>query len=565
MTEVGNGQGVAVRLPAGAASAAVGPPVMGPPGLRGPRGERGDPGGTTTIVFSFAQRTPGELPEDGLIPAGWDDVRSPEAEIQVGVGQSVEYRGDGYLYLFLGPSAVPGGWIETGQVRGPPGDSGPVGDTGPAGPPGERGLTGGTGSPGPKGDQGDTGPQGARGADGAPGTPGATGPKGDQGDRGDPGPEGPPGPQGEPGTPGADGQDGADGADGDPGAPSFIVMDIYTRSASDVASITSGLIPAGFDGSGKPPAAYQMKVGEAVLLLTPTDPYTGQAIVFVGATGAAPQPWLAMKVTGPQGDKGDQGDTGPQGPQGVGGPVGPPGNLWHWFPIDPPTPGIGVPGDMVLVLNHATPDMPGNGNVYRVMIGGGYSLDGNLRGPVGPKGDQGDVSWADLGAVVARLDALQARVDRLESFHLATIPDDVPLVDNADSLIGIPVVLPPNAEYLASAHLTVELNVVAVPAASPRVITAWIAGLGPVAISGPGSGQVTLHQALPYATLAIGPVRAVSTGPGNVMLYVRATPLDGGAPVGQAVVKASTSVFPGVPPVNPPMVAQPRATGILAR
>src|SRR5580693_6110230 len=114
MSEVGNGSTVAVRLPGGAVSADV-----------GPRGERGDPGGTTTIVFSFSERTPAELPEDGLIPAGWDDVRVPEADIQVGVGQSVEYRGDGYLYLFLGPSSVPGGWIETGQMRGPPGDTGP--------------------------------------------------------------------------------------------------------------------------------------------------------------------------------------------------------------------------------------------------------------------------------------------------------------------------------------------------------------------------------------------------------------------------------------------------------
>jgi collagen triple helix repeat protein len=556
MSEVGNGQGVAVRLPAGAAAAAVGPPVMGPPGLRGPRGERGDPGGTTTIVFSFAQRTPGELPADGLIEAGWEDVRVPEADIQVGVGQSVEYRGDGYLYLFLGPSAVPGGWIETGQVRGPPGDSGPVGDTGPAGPPGERGLTGNTGSPGPKGDQGDTGPQGARGADGATGAPGATGPKGDQGDRGDTGPGGPPGPQGEPGTPGAD------GADGDPGAPSFIVMDIYTRSASDVASLIGGLIPAGFDGAGKPPAAYQMKVGEAVLLATPADPYTGQAIVYCGQGGASPQPWIAMKVTGPDGPQGAQG---PQGPQGIEGPVGPPGNLWHWYPVDPPTPGIGAPGDCILVLSPSTA-MPGNGNVYRVQLGGGYTLDGNLKGPQGeqgPQGPPGDVSWADLGAVVARLDALQARVDRLESFHLATIAADVPLDDNKDVMIGIPVVLPPNADYLASAHLTFEL---AGGTLIPRLITAWIEGLGAVVLTGPGSGQVTLHGALPYATLDVGPVRAVSTGAGNALLYVRSTPIGPpGANPGQVTVKANTSVIDVVPPPDVPMVAQPRATGLLAR
>jgi hypothetical protein len=559
MSEVGNGSTVAVRLPGGAVSADVGPPVMGPPGLRGPRGERGDPGGTTTIVFSFSERTPAELPEDGLIPAGWDDVRVPEADIQVGVGQSVEYRPDRFLWLFLGPSAIPGGWIETGQMRGPPGDQGPVGDTGPPGPPGERGLTGNTGSPGPKGDPGDTGPQGARGEPGAPGTPGATGPKGDRGDPGEIGPEGPPGPQGDPGADGADGQD---GADGDPGAPSFIVMDIYTRSASDVASIASGLIPAGFDGSGKPAADYQMKIGEAVLMATPGDAYLGQAIVFVGGSGATPQAWIAMKVTGPEGPQGDQGERGEQGPVGIQGVQGIPGNLWHWSPVDPPIANIGVPGDMVLVLNHAVPDMPGNGNVYRVLVGGSYGLDGNLRGPVGPKGDQGDVGMADLIPIVNRLDALQARVDRLESFQLITLASDMRLTDDADTVVST-VVIPPGGDSQGSAHLTFELNEAGAtppgPGASmPKLVTAWIEAIGAVVLTGPASGQITLHQALPYGTLSVGPVRAIATGAGNVVLYVRVTDLGGGAPRGNAVLKAATSAVGTA-------TAKPLATGLIAR
>jgi hypothetical protein len=571
MTEqLEDGATVAVRLPGGVVGAEVGSAVMGPPGLRGQRGERGDPGGTTTIVFSFSQRTPAELPDDGLIFAGWDDVRVPEADIQVGIGQSVEYRGDGYLYLFLGPSTIPGGWIETGQMRGPPGDQGPIGDTGPAGPIGDRGLTGNTGAPGPKGDQGDTGPQGARGADGAPGQPGATGPIGPTGSQGD---IGPPGPQGDQGDPGADGTDGADGAPGDPGAPSFIIMELQTRTANELAQNTTGLIPAGFDGANRPPANYQMQPGEAWLHSNPADnpALLGQAIVFCGPNlMPGGFTWLAMKVTGPQGDKGDQGDQGPQGVQGVGGPVGPPGNLWHWFPIDPPTPGIGVPGDMILILNHATPDMPGNGNVYRVIIGGGYTLDGNLRGPIGPQGPPGEVQWADIIPIVNRLDALQARVDRLESFHLATITADIPLDglagrpgDNVDVLIGVPVVLPPNAEYMANAHLTFELTGGTM---IPRVITAWIAGLGAVEISGPSSGQLVLHTALPYATLDLGPVRAVSTGLGNAMLYVRSTPMGSlGATPGYVVVKANTSTLDVIPPPADPMVPQPRATGLIAR
>jgi hypothetical protein len=555
MTEVETNGTVAVRLPGGVVDLDVGPAVMGPPGLRGPRGERGDPGGTTTIVFSFSQRSPADLPEDGLIPAGWDDVRSPEADLQVGVGQSVENRADHYLWVFLGPSAIPGGWIETGQMRGPPGDQGPVGDTGPQGPVGDRGLTGNTGSPGPKGDQGDTGPQGARGADGQTGAPGATGPKGDRGDTGALGPEGPAGPQGEPGTPGSDGQD---GADGEPGAPSFIVMDVYTRSASDVATIASGLIPANFDGEGKPAAPYQMKVGEAVLMATPGDPYLGQAIVFTGGTGATPQNWLAMKVTGPQGDQGDQGPQGIQGPQGPIGPDGLAGNLWHWYPIDPPTPGIGVPGDMILVLSPGSPDMPGNGNVYRVQLGGGYTLDGNIRGPAGPQGPPGEVQWADIIPIVARLDALTARVDRLESFQFGPVTSDRVLTDNADVDLTT-IVIPAGTESAGSAHLTFELTD---PAAAARVIIAWIYGIGDTVITGPASGQITLHQALPYGTLGLGPVRASTPagGVGNAVLAVRAVPLGGGPYTGSAVLKAATSAAG-----TPPATARTQASGLIAR
>jgi hypothetical protein len=555
MTTVEDNGTVEVRLPGGVVGVDAGPAVMGPPGLRGPRGERGDPGGTTTIVFSFSQRDPAELPETGLIPAGWDDVRVPEAEIQVGVGQSVEYRGDGYLWLFLGPSTIPGGWVETGQMRGPPGDRGPIGDTGPQGPIGDRGLPGNTGSPGPKGDPGDTGPQGARGADGAPGTPGATGPIGPQGIPGATGPEGPPGPQGEPGTPGADGADGADGQDGEPGAPSFIVMDVYTKGAQDVAGLTSGLIPAGFDGAGKPPVDYQMKVGEAVLISKPDDLYEGQAIVYLGSTGAAPQPWIAMKVTGPQGDKGDQGDQGPTGPVGIQGVQGIPGSRWYWSPIAPPLPNTGVEGDRILCLL-ANPDAPGHGDVYQVLATGAYSRDGNLRGPEGPQGVPGEVSMADLIPVVQRVDALEARVNRLESFQIVTLANDVTLQDDADTLVAT-AVMPALGDSQGSAHLTFELPF---PSALPRLIVAWIEGIGTVTVTGPASGQLTLHQALPYGTLSIGPVRAVNTGvAGNVVLYVRVTPIGGGPGASdRAVMKAATSVLGAA-------TAKPLATGLIAR
>jgi hypothetical protein len=559
MTELENGSTVAVRLPGGVATADVGPAVMGPPGLRGQRGERGDPGGTTTVVFAFSQRTPAELPEDGLIRAGWDDARVPEADIQVGVGQSVEYRPDGYLWLYLGPAALPGGWIDTGQLRGPPGDPGPVGDRGPQGPVGDRGLTGNTGSPGPKGDSGDPGPQGARGADGAPGQPGATGPAGPTGSQGPTGPEGPAGPQGEPGTPGADGADGADGVDGQPGAPSFIIMDIYTKGAQDVASILDGVLPRDFDGQAKPPADYQMKTGEAVLMVKPGDLYEGQAIVWVGSSGATPQPWIAMKVTGPQGDKGDQGDQGPIGPVGIQGVQGIPGSTWYWSPIAPPLPNTGAVGDKILCLL-VNPDAPGHGNVYTVLPAGVYNLDGNIRGPAGPQGIPGEVQWIDVFPIVERIDALENRVNRLESFQLVTLNNDVTVADNTDTLVST-VVMPALGDSQGSAHLTFELQGGAPPGSEvPRLVVAWIEGIGTVTVTGPASGQLTLHGQLPYGMISLGPVRAVNSGvAGNVVLYVRVTPIGGGPnATDRVVMKAATSVLGAA-------TAKPLATGLIAR
>jgi hypothetical protein len=539
MTDIEPGDLIELTLRGYDVRTEVGPAVMGPPGLRGPRGERGDPGGTTTIVFSFANRHPSELPEDGLIPEGWDDVRTPDMDIQVGVGQSVEYRPDRYLWLFLGPSAIPGGWIETGQMRGPPGDQGPVGDTGPQGPPGERGLTGNTGSPGPKGDPGDTGPQGARGEQGQPGTPGATGPKGDRGDVGPQGPEGPQGERGEQGEPGRD------GTDGEPGAPSFIVGRMITRTANDLVAVSNGLIPANWDVAFPGPNPYQMKVGEGLDHQNPDDP-TGHGYVFVFTGGFTSYGWTPITIKGDQGDQGER------------------GSLWHWSLIAPPVPELigAAPGDMILCLL-PNPDAPGHGDVYTVLSTGDINLDGNIRGPAGPQGVPGEVQWADIIPIVARIDGLEARVAKLESFQLVNLNSDLVMDgqsgrpgDDQDWVLGTVVL--PNGDSSGSAHMTFEL---AGPPAStlPRLVVAWIDVSGPVILSGPASGQLTLHQALPYGTLSIGPVRATNTGVGNIVLRVRTTVIGGGAPnPGWVVVKAATSVLGET-------TAKPQASGLIAR
>jgi hypothetical protein len=513
MTEIEPGDLIELTLRGYDVRAEVGPAVMGPPGLRGPRGEKGDPGGTTTVVFAFANRHPSELPEDGLIPAGWDDVRQPAEAIQLAVGQSAEYRPDGYLWLFVGPSSVPGGWIETGQLRGPPGEDGPVGDTGPIGPPGSTGPAGPPGPTGAKGDRGETGPQGARGEQGTPGTPGATGPPGPQGDRGEAGPEGPEGPQGETGPEGPEGPQGETGPEGppgpqgdqgEPGAPSFIVGRFIARTVNDLALASNGLLPANWDPAFPGPVPYQMKVGEGLDHQNPADA-SGFGLAFVFTGGFTSFGWTPVTIKGDKGDKGDQGDRGDQGPAGIAGSVGPEG-----------------------------PEGP--------------------QGPAGPQGPPGDVSWADLFPIVARIDALDARVARLESFQLVTLTSDKVLADNSDEVVGTVVL--PTGDSMGSAHLTFQLDTDA--AATPRLVVAWIGVAGPVLLDGPASGQITLHSALPYGTLSLGPVRATNTGAGNAVLYVRVTDISGGAPRGAAVLKAATSAVGTA-------TAKPQATGLIAR
>jgi hypothetical protein len=215
---------------------------------------------------------------------------------------------------------------------------------------------------------------------------------------------------------------------------------------------------------------------------------------------------------------------------------------------------------MELVLSHSNPDMPGNGNVYRVILGGGYSLDGNLRGPAGPKGDQGDVGLADLIPIVNRIDALEARVVRLEAVATETltvdkvVPDEPPSDDDPSTIVWSTVLQ--QGDHAATGTFTFALDKGTDVAVANRVVTAWIDGIGAVTVSGNRSGQITLHQALPFGSLTIGPVRMVVTGPGNAVVRVRADriPDEGGVILtGRALLKAAT------------LVGRPGATGLVAR
>ncbi|XP_069777814.1 collectin-12 isoform X2 [Narcine bancroftii] len=131
--------------------------LQGPPGARGPKGDRG------------VQGSPGN--------------RGPKGQ-----------KGD------LGKQGLPGSIGPKGS-RGAPGSKGEKGSQGYRGPPGTRGQNGSNGRPGTPGAKGRAGPPGLDGKVGPPGSRGEQGQPGPPGNKGPPGPPGPPGPAGPPGPP----------------------------------------------------------------------------------------------------------------------------------------------------------------------------------------------------------------------------------------------------------------------------------------------------------------------------------------------------------------------------
>jgi len=143
---------------------------------------------------------------------------------------------------------------------------------------------------------------------------------------------GPPGPVGPPGPPGS------------PGQTTLIVGSFSTRTPADllVPPLDAGLIPANWDGPGRPPGPVQLEVGWS-LIYEPT----GGLWTFVGDI-AIGGPWLNPGVVqgppgvdGPPGPQGNPGPGGAQGPQGPAGPVGPPAAVGPWVDFPPPAPFTG--------------------------------------------------------------------------------------------------------------------------------------------------------------------------------------------------------------------------------
>jgi hypothetical protein len=147
-----------------------GPPgPQGPQGIQGPQGPQGEAGRAAKIRGDFTNRTPEELPVDGLIPENWDGPGLPPRPIQLQEGEGLIYNPTditnpryGFIYVFVSTADDPDGtgWASAGRIVGPQGPAGPQG------PQGRQGDDGVQGPPGEKGDQGNQGPQGIQGPQG---------------------------------------------------------------------------------------------------------------------------------------------------------------------------------------------------------------------------------------------------------------------------------------------------------------------------------------------------------------------------------------------------------------
>jgi hypothetical protein len=253
---------------------------------------------------------------EALAAPGGEDDRTDQLWAVITDAESGAYHlavvpedAPGLLGVRLGNIEVPAGAQATdemvlvprdqdfaGSQPGPPGPQGPPGDSGPQGPQGDPG-----GPPGPQGDEGPPGPQGPegeRGGTGDQGPPGPAGAAGDPGPTGDPGPEGPAGPKGDP---------------GDPGQATLIVGSFgQLRVPSELPP--TGLIPADWDGEGRPATAQQLERGWSLIHERDGTLWT----YLPDWPGGWGSPGIVQGPAGPQGERGEPGPAGPPGPGGAG-------------------------------------------------------------------------------------------------------------------------------------------------------------------------------------------------------------------------------------------------------
>jgi hypothetical protein len=275
--------------------------------VRGPKGEKGDPGEKGE---KGEKGDPGEKGEKG-------DKGDPGEKGEKGdKGDPPAHEWQGAALRFENPD---GSWGQFVDLRGEKGDRGEKGEKGDQGEKGEKGDQGEKGEKGEKGDQGEKGEKGDK------GDPGEKGEKGDKGDKGDPpahewqgtalsfenpdgswgqlvdlrGEKGDQGEKGEKGEKGDPGEKGEKGDKGDPGEK-------------------------GEKGDKGDPPAHEWQ-GTTLRFENP-DGSWGQFVNLKGEKGDKGD----RGEKGEKGDKGDQGEKGEKGDKGDKGDTGPmPDHEWQ--------------------------------------------------------------------------------------------------------------------------------------------------------------------------------------------------------------------------------------------
>jgi hypothetical protein len=179
---------------------------------------------------------------------------------------------------------------------------------------------------------------------------------------------------GMPGPPGPQGPQGAEGPAGPTGPEGRVttIVGMFGLVTSPADLPPDGLIPADWDGPGRPENDLQMLVGQG-LVFQPfdPDPQAGDVFVFTGAD------WVSIgPVTGPPGAEGPQGVPGPAGPQGSVGPPGPQGLQ-------------GVPGSQGAAGPAGPAGLPGSAGPQGGIGPAGPRGDPGVQGPQGDQGGQG--------------------------------------------------------------------------------------------------------------------------------------------------------------------------------